>query len=118
LIVGAVILTSTAGSAADIQYDPRDAQKSAYLNDLVLQTRACARDYARALLTQGERDSATIVAKIMNVCGRQLPLQDYMTNVLGRPYDEVTAFIEALAYDELNHIPGVKRTPSKPGASP
>jgi hypothetical protein len=48
---------------------------------------------ARALLTQGVRDSTTITASVQRTCGG--PLWDYMTKSLQRPDSEATAFCQA-----------------------
>ncbi len=101
-------------SADDLQYDIQDQRNAATFKQLIWQTRSCMNEGAQAMLVQGARDSSTIATFVQNTCGNSLA--GFMGQTLQRPTAEVGAFIQAMAYDELNQIPGLSRPGS--AASP
>src|SRR5258708_36957569 len=105
-------------AANDHQYNLAEAQKSATFKEMVWETRACMNEFARSLLMFGNRDSKVIVARVVEQCGGRPDnpgsLSSYMTHDLQQPEDVVTAYFRALAYDELNRIPGLKRSKPNP----
>ncbi len=114
----AVVMASVmrpAFSANDLQYDIQDQRNAATFDQLIWQTRSCMNEGARAMLVQGARDSSTIARFVQNACGG--PLAGFMTQTLQRPNAEVTAFVQAMAYDELNRIPGLSRSGSSSSPS-
>src|SRR5258708_2665851 len=107
-------------AADDLQYNLMEAQKSTTFKEMVWETRGCMNEFARSLLLFGNRDSKVILARVVEQCGggpeNPGSLSSYMAHDLQQPEDVVTAYIRALAYDELNSIPGLKR--SKPNPEP
>jgi len=98
-------------AADDLQYDNLETQKAAMLKEATWNARSCMRGWAEAMLLQGSRSSEEIIEHGV-ACGR--PLKHYMINSLQQPEDVVTAYIRALAYDELDRIPGLKRSKPNP----
>lgn len=94
--------------ANDLRYDWLSGQQQVLLREWIWQARACMSDGVRSRLMAGVRDSNEIVDWVVKPCGGHL--QNYLTQGLGRPAEEATAFIRSLAYDELNRVPGVSRT--------
>src|SRR6266853_4025674 len=113
LIFVATMHAEPAIAADDLQYDNLETQKAAMLKEATWNARSCMRGWAEAMLLQGSRSSEEIIEHGV-ACGR--PLKHYMAHDLQQPEDVVTAYIRALAYDELNRIPGLKR--SKPNPEP
>src|SRR5258708_33694404 len=120
LIFVATMHAEPAIAADDLQYNLTEAQKSATFKNMVWETRACMNEFTRSLLLFGNRDSKVIVGRVVEQCGGRPEnpgsLSSYMTHILQQPEDVVTAYVRALAYDELNSIPGLKR--SKPNPEP
>ena len=103
-------------AADDLKYDPREAQEAVFFDQQISQARFCMRDAIRAVLMQGERESKRIVGFATQVCGSSL--RTYMTQHLRRPEKEVDAFLQAMAYRELDRVPGLERSTSQPGGTP
>ena len=99
-------------AANDLTYDPKEAQKAAIFDQFISDARSCMYDAVRTMLIQGSRDSKQIVAFATTICG--VGLKNYMVKSMGRPEAETTAFIQAMAYKELNRVPGVERPAGKP----
>ncbi len=120
LIFAATMRAAPAIAADDLQYNLMEAQKSTTFKEMVWETRGCMNEFARSLLLFGNRDSKVILARVVEQCGggpeNPGSLSSYMAHDLQQPEDVVTAYIRALAYDELNSIPGLKR--SKPNPEP
>ena len=91
----------------DLRYDVKEQRINALFDQLIWKTRSCMNESARVMLIQGIRDSSAIVTFTLKVCST--PLSGFMTKTLQRPDAEVSAYLRAMAYDELNHIPGLRR---------
>ncbi len=96
---------AAAGSLADdLRFDQRAADKDATLRQLTIDTRLCTRDAAQTMLRAGSRDSNQIVAFATKLCSPSLTA--FLT-AQGQRSDIVEAYVRALAYEELTHIPGL-----------
>ena len=83
----------------NIQYDPKKADAAAAFTTIDDNTRECMHNSNLLGLRQGVRSKETIVAMTVRFCGSAL------TPILkqnGESDTEVQAYLEAMAYDELN----------------
>ena len=110
----ATVFLAAAGPAmsADLKFDQKEADEDSTFRQMTIQTRDCMNESARAMLRLGERESERVVAFQLQACGG--PLTEYMTSTLGRPTAQVASYARALAYDELNRIPGLSKAPESP----
>lgn len=76
-----------------------DWQKDEMFKTAITGSRICMRDGVRSMLLTGQRDRDGIAKWVQNVCGPQLT---QVLTMIGRPQNEATAFVKALAYQEIN----------------
>lgn len=112
---GAVAMVLVAWSLhANVQAQQalQEWQKEEMFKNAILDTRLCMREGARSMLLTGQRDRDGTANWMQSVCGPQL-LQ--VMEIIGRPQKEATAFVKAMAYQEVNTYPELRpQQPQKP----
>lgn len=115
---GAVAMALVAWSLhANVQAQQalQEWQKEEMFKNAILDARLCMRDGARSMLLTGQRDRDGIANWMQSVCGPQL-LQ--VMEIIGRPQKEATAFVKALAYQEVNTNPELRPQQAQKPAKP
>lgn len=105
----AVVLTSMVVKADDNMV--RDMRNEHILRKAQADTRGCMYDSVRMLVTQGIRDNTYIANWAANACG--LPMHVAASIIKEFPKDTVNAMLVAMAYDEMQRIPGLVPHPKK-----
>ena len=107
-----LIAVSNVSIAQDLQYDRQQNIQEQVFNRADISTRYCMHTTAQAFLANGMRDQKKIVVDLIKVCGNQMKAV-YVNFQIPQP-ELVEPYLEAMAYDELGRISGVKIKQTEP----
>ncbi|BCM25158.1 hypothetical protein [Methyloradius palustris] len=106
-----LLLASNYVYAEDLQYNRDENVQAEMLNRADIKARYCMHTTAEAFLANGMRDQQNIVDNLVKVCGGQMKVVYAHFQLQGA--ELVDDYLVAMAYDELNSIPGVKLASSQ-----
>ncbi|MEP7101912.1 MAG: hypothetical protein ABI781_15485, partial [Burkholderiales bacterium] len=94
---------------ADIEFNAGDWMQREQYGRLMAETRGCLREYVESRLLLGSRNSKEIVDAATNTCGGALeknPTIVAMASTAKDPASMARQLVRALAYQQLNAVPG------------
>ena len=85
-----------------VQYDPNAAIYAQQMEQLVAGAESCLHDAQQALLMQGDRNKADLIATSIAWCGGGL--RSFMIDQVGRPEKEVNAYLKSMSERQLDIV--------------